>query len=128
MNKWLWLSGAITASKAVHSDLEGICLNRPTIFSVEACAHRVTLLFMPDAMNVQIFGIKKSNGTRAAERFFKERRVPIQMVDLHKRPMAQKRGRLWPRRWSGNRHLRGTVDIVTGPALAGTDRTIPFDS
>ena len=43
---------------------------------------------MPDAMNVQIFGIKKSNGTRAAERFFKERGIPIQMVDLHQRPMA----------------------------------------
>ena len=40
-------------------------------------------------MNVQIVGIKKSNGTRAAERFFKERRVPIQMVDLYQRPMAQ---------------------------------------
>jgi len=39
-------------------------------------------------MNVQIFGIKKSNETRAAERFFKERRVPIQMVDLHQRPTA----------------------------------------
>ncbi|HEY7338730.1 MAG TPA: ArsC/Spx/MgsR family protein [Bryobacteraceae bacterium] len=39
-------------------------------------------------MNVQIFGIKKSNETRAAERFFKERRVPIQMVDLSQRPMA----------------------------------------
>jgi arsenate reductase (glutaredoxin) len=43
---------------------------------------------MPDAMNVQIFGIKSSNKTRAAERFFKERRVPIQMVDLHQRPIA----------------------------------------
>src|SRR6516162_953198 len=43
---------------------------------------------MPDAMNVQIFGIKKSNETRAAERFFKERRVPIQMVDLRQRPLA----------------------------------------
>jgi arsenate reductase (glutaredoxin) len=39
-------------------------------------------------MNVQIFGIKKSNETRAAERFFKERRAPIQMVDLDQRPMA----------------------------------------
>ena len=39
-------------------------------------------------MNVQIFGIKKSNETRAAERFFKERRAPFQMVDLHQRPMA----------------------------------------
>jgi arsenate reductase-like glutaredoxin family protein len=39
-------------------------------------------------MNVQIFGIKRSNETRAAERFFKERRVAIHMVDLHQRPMS----------------------------------------
>src|ERR1051326_4108415 len=39
-------------------------------------------------MNIQIFGIKRSNETRAAERFFKERRVAIQMIDLHQRPMA----------------------------------------
>lgn len=38
--------------------------------------------------NVQIFGVKGSQATRAAERFFKERRVPIQMVDLSKKPMA----------------------------------------
>jgi arsenate reductase-like glutaredoxin family protein len=36
----------------------------------------------------QIFGVKKSRATRAAERFFKERRVPIQLVDLTKKPMA----------------------------------------
>lgn len=39
-------------------------------------------------MNVQIFGVKKSQATRAAERFFKERRAAIQFVDLTKRPMA----------------------------------------
>lgn len=39
-------------------------------------------------MNVQIFGIKKSSETRAAERFFKERRIEIHMVDLHQRPMS----------------------------------------
>ena len=38
--------------------------------------------------NVQIFGLKSSQATRAAERFFKERRVPIQMVDLKQKPMA----------------------------------------
>jgi arsenate reductase-like glutaredoxin family protein len=37
---------------------------------------------------VQIFGLKSSQPTRAAERFFKERRVPIQSVDLAKKPMA----------------------------------------
>jgi arsenate reductase (glutaredoxin) len=38
--------------------------------------------------SVQIFGIKGSAETRAAERFFKERRIPIHFVDLKERPMA----------------------------------------
>jgi arsenate reductase (glutaredoxin) len=38
--------------------------------------------------NVQIFGVKNSQATRAAERFFKERRVTIQMVDLKQKPMS----------------------------------------
>jgi arsenate reductase-like glutaredoxin family protein len=37
---------------------------------------------------VQIFGAKNSQATRAAERFFKERRVPIQLVDLKQKPIA----------------------------------------
>lgn len=37
---------------------------------------------------VQIFGVKSSQATRAAERFFKERRVTIQMVDLKQRALA----------------------------------------
>jgi arsenate reductase (glutaredoxin) len=39
-------------------------------------------------LNVQIFGVKNSQATRAAERFFKERRVAIQLVDLKRKPMA----------------------------------------
>jgi arsenate reductase-like glutaredoxin family protein len=39
-------------------------------------------------LSVQIFGLKNSQATRAAERFFKERRVTIHMVDLKQRPMA----------------------------------------
>jgi arsenate reductase len=37
---------------------------------------------------IQIFGVKNSPATRAAERFFKERRVAFQFVDLKKKPMA----------------------------------------
>jgi arsenate reductase (glutaredoxin) len=37
---------------------------------------------------VQIFGVKNSQATRAAERYFKERRIPIQMVDLKQRAIA----------------------------------------
>jgi len=39
-------------------------------------------------VSVQIFGVKNSQPTRAAERFFKERRVTIHFVDLKRKPMA----------------------------------------
>ena len=39
-------------------------------------------------LGVQIFGVKNSQATRAAERFFKERRTKIQFVDLKQKPMA----------------------------------------
>jgi arsenate reductase (glutaredoxin) len=38
--------------------------------------------------SVQIFGVKNSQPTRAAERFFKERRIAIHFVDLKQKPMA----------------------------------------
>jgi arsenate reductase-like glutaredoxin family protein len=38
--------------------------------------------------NVQIFGLKSSQATRAAERFFKERRAAIQIIDLKVKPMS----------------------------------------
>ena len=40
------------------------------------------------ALTVQIFGLKNSQATRAAERFFKERRVTLHMVDLKQKPMS----------------------------------------
>lgn len=35
-------------------------------------------------MNIQIFGVSKSADTRKAERYFKERRIKFQSVDLKK--------------------------------------------
>jgi arsenate reductase (glutaredoxin) len=43
---------------------------------------------MIDMVTVQIFGVRNSQATRAAERFFKERRAPIQLIDLNLKPMA----------------------------------------
>ena len=40
------------------------------------------------AISVQIFGVKGSAAVRAAERFFKERRVQIHFVDLKQKPMS----------------------------------------
>ncbi len=39
-------------------------------------------------VNVQIFGLSNSQASRAAERFFKERRIPLHYVDLKKKAMA----------------------------------------
>ena len=39
-------------------------------------------------LTVQIFGVRNSQATRAAERFFKERRIEIHYVDLKKKPMS----------------------------------------
>jgi len=40
------------------------------------------------AISVQIFGLKNSSQTRAAERFFKERRAQIHFVDLKQKAMS----------------------------------------
>ena len=37
---------------------------------------------------VQVFGLEGDQATRAALRFFKERRVPFSFVDLRRRPIA----------------------------------------
>jgi arsenate reductase-like glutaredoxin family protein len=37
---------------------------------------------------IQVFGHEKDQATRAAQRFFKERRIAISFVDLRKRPIA----------------------------------------
>jgi arsenate reductase len=39
-------------------------------------------------LSVQIFGVRNSQPTRAAERFFKERGVAIHFVDLKQKPMS----------------------------------------
>ncbi|HXJ39796.1 MAG TPA: ArsC/Spx/MgsR family protein [Bryobacteraceae bacterium] len=37
---------------------------------------------------IQIFAVKSSQAARAAERFFKERRITLQIIDLQKKPMS----------------------------------------
>ena len=57
--------------------------------------------------SVQIFGHERDQGTRAAIRFFKERRVAIHLVDITRKPMA--RG-----------ELRRFTERFGPPALADT--------
>jgi len=58
-------------------------------------------------VNVQIFGVKNSSATRAAERFFKERRIPLQFVDLKQKPMSP--GEI--KRFIDRFGLRGLLDV-----------------
>ena len=40
-------------------------------------------------MNIQIFGTKKSFDTKKAERFFKERNIKVQMIDMKEKGMSK---------------------------------------
>ena len=40
-------------------------------------------------MNIQIFGTKKCKDTRKAERFFKERGIKFQFVDINEKGMSR---------------------------------------
>ena len=40
-------------------------------------------------MNIQIYGSKKSFDTKKAERYFKERKIKYQYIDLHQFGMAK---------------------------------------
>ncbi|MGZ6340940.1 MAG: arsenate reductase family protein [Candidatus Limnocylindrales bacterium] len=62
----------------------------------------------PAGPSVQIFGLPDSQPTRAAQRFFKERRVIVVFNDLRRRPIA-----------AGE--LRRFVERLGAPALADTD-------
>lgn len=41
-----------------------------------------------DPPAIQLFGLESDQATRAARRFFSERRVPVSFVDLRRRPIA----------------------------------------
>lgn len=40
-------------------------------------------------MNIQIFGTKKSSDTRKAERYFKERGIRVQFIDLKEKGLSR---------------------------------------
>ena len=66
--------------------------------------------------DVQIFGVKGSRATRAAERFFKERRAVIHMVDLQKKPMSAGEIKRFVDRfgWTGLLDTEGKAYVAAG--------------
>ena len=64
-------------------------------------------------MTIQIFGVKNSQATRAAERFFKERRIDIHYVDLKKKPMSP--GEI--KRFIDRFGLNALIDVESKPYI-----------
>jgi arsenate reductase len=62
----------------------------------------------PTGLQVQVFGLESDQATRAAIRFFKERRIAIHLVDLRRKPIA-----------AGE--LRRFVERLGAPTLADRD-------
>jgi arsenate reductase-like glutaredoxin family protein len=69
----------------------------------------------PQPPQVQIFGLENDQSTRAAVRFFKERRVPISFVDLRRRAIAP--GEL--RRFVDRLGARALLDEASKPYRDG---------
>ncbi|HYO81012.1 MAG TPA: ArsC/Spx/MgsR family protein [Bryobacteraceae bacterium] len=57
-------------------------------------------------LSAQIFGLKNSQSTRAAERFFRERNINVHFVDLKQKPMSPGEIRRFIERFT----LRGLLD------------------
>lgn len=65
-------------------------------------------------MNIQIFGTKKCNDTKKAERFFKERGIKYQFVDMKEKGMSK--GEL-----SSVAQANGGVDEMINPDCKDKD-------
>lgn len=77
-------------------------------------------------MEVQIFGIRKSAGTRKALRFFAERRVKTHFVDLQERPASPGELRRFAQKFGVaalvDRESRRFADLGLGAARLSDDR------
>lgn len=69
-------------------------------------------------MNIQIFGTKKSFDTKKAQRYFKERRVKFQFIDLKEKGMSK--GEL-----ESVARAVGGIDAVIDPKAKDAD-TVAF--
>ena len=72
-------------------------------------------------MNIQIYALKKNFDTQKAERFFKERRIAYQLLDLKKHKLGRREIELFARRLgAGNLVDRKNPEVRSHP-VAYTD-------
>lgn len=79
-------------------------------------------------MNIQIYTYKRNFDTQKAERFFKERRIPYQLVDMKRHAPGARELKLFARR-VGARQLvdRGNPDALSHPVAHTDDEAIILD-
>ena len=65
-------------------------------------------------MNIQIFGTKKSADTRKAERWFKERRIKYQLIDMKEKGMSKGE-------FTSVKQAVGGLDALIDPAAKDKD-------
>ena len=65
-------------------------------------------------MNIQIFGTKKCNDTKKAERFFKERGIKFQFIDMKEKGMSK--GEL-----TAVANANGGIDAMINPVAKDKD-------
>ena len=65
-------------------------------------------------MNIQIFGTKKCNDTKKAERFFKERGIKYQFIDMKEKGMSK--GEL-----TAVANVNGGIDAMINPDAKDKD-------
>lgn len=78
------------------------------------------------ALNIQIYALKKNFDVQKAERFFKERRIPFQTVDLKKHRPGQREIELFCRAAGGAYQLvaRQSTQVMSHPVAHTSDEGI----
>lgn len=66
-------------------------------------------------MNIMIYTLKRNFDVQKAERFFKERRIPYQLVDLKKHKLGQKELQLFIRRLGAVNLVDKTPETLSLP-------------
>ena len=65
-------------------------------------------------MNIQIFGTKKCNDTKKAERFFKERGIKYQFIDMKEKGMSKGK-------FTSDAQANGGIDAMLDPNCKDQD-------
>ena len=91
----------------------------------DRCRRRSGKVATKKMPNIQVFGTEDTQATRAALRFFRERRIVVHFVDLRKKPIAAGELRRFTDRLGAARAAGHREPPVPGAAASPTSRRTP---